>query len=774
MPIFETVLTFVEDSGFIGDVLEAAADIGSDVFTTVGDTYFGLEQLNALNPVDPFFSGLDAAAGAYDTVGNFAGSSGFWDTFSPGSILDSATAAIDKFGGAIDQTLTQGFSALGNFDLAKTLGFAAPVSGLDAADQLLGQQILSASPLSALDAGLGDYASLGNFAGNTLNSALPFNDLIAAGQKVLGQTFNVGNLVKVAASAGPQVVNALFGGGTKGQLAAAVFRTGAGAVSGAINPQVTGPNAGLQLPVSQGTTVFDNSYGGGSAAEYNAINYSIQAQQIQDADAGVSQAQDNFDSQQRTYEAATESLGQATASVEAYDRLLTEPGLSEQEIADITAQRDAAAAQVQEAQYQVQVSQQDLVAAGDQLDNANNQYDQAVASANAQNLSPAQDPTNPAVPVIPTGPAAQNPGAVSPNDTNYLTTAAVNQAAQFIRTAATNVTDVANLPAATVANFRTVLAAAGIDPAADPGATQGIANQLIQQGLPANIANALVSAVNAEAQGLLDSARFQQAARAQQQNPAKTGDWRVRLSLAPGSNYLYNVDSGQGAGILQPLYDSNGVIFPYTPKVDTVYKADYESYNLTHSNYRGYFYKGSYVDNVSVQATFTAQDTAEASYLLAVIHFFRSATKMFYGQDALRGAPPPLVFLSGYGEYQFNNHPCVISSFNYNLPADVDYIRARSSFTNGTNFLLKRDRSSGVASNPLSYALQRLSSVGLPKGAQPERIPPPTLGINNPNYVPTKMDISLTLYPIQSRSQVSKQFSLQNFANGNLLKGGFW
>ena len=121
MPIFETVLTFVEDSGFIGDVLEAAADIGSDVFTTVGDTYFGLEQLNALNPVDPFFSGLDAAAGAYDTVGNFAGSSGFWDTFSPGSILDSATAAIDKFGGAIDQTLTQGFSALGNFDLA--IGF---------------------------------------------------------------------------------------------------------------------------------------------------------------------------------------------------------------------------------------------------------------------------------------------------------------------------------------------------------------------------------------------------------------------------------------------------------------------------------------------------------------------------------------------------------------------------------------------------------------------------------------------------------------------------
>jgi hypothetical protein len=186
------------------------------------------------------------------------------------------------------------------------------------------------------------------------------------------------------------------------------------------------------------------------------------------------------------------------------------------------------------------------------------------------------------------------------------------------------------------------------------------------------------------------------------------------------------------------------------------------------------FYKSSYTDAVSINALFTAQDTSEANYLLAVIHFFRSVTKMFYGQDALRGAPPPLVFLSGLGEYQFNEHPCVVTSFSYNLPDNVDYIRAYSAFPNGTNLLVQRDRFQGVASNPLSYALQRLASVGLTKGALDNRIPPPTLGINNPNYVPTKIDIQLSLLPVQSRSQVSKQFSLQNFANGNLLKGGFW
>jgi hypothetical protein len=245
----------------------------------------------------------------------------------------------------------------------------------------------------------------------------------------------------------------------------------------------------------------------------------------------------------------------------------------------------------------------------------------------------------------------------------------------------------------------------------------------------------------------------------------------VRLRLAPQSNYLYN--DPQCGPVLWPLRNTDGIIFPYTPSIDTAYKANYTPYDLTHSNYRGYFYQGSYVDPVNIKAMFTAQDTAEANYLLAVIHFFRSATKMFYGQDAQRGSPPPLVYLSGLGDFQFSEHPCVIAQFNYNLPNDVDYIRAQSSSSNGTNLQRNRDRQT-IAGNPLSYALQRLATVALPKGAEPVRLPQNTLGLDDPTYVPTKMDINLMLYPIQSREQVSKQFSVKNFANGNLLKGGFW
>ena len=253
------------------------------------------------------------------------------------------------------------------------------------------------------------------------------------------------------------------------------------------------------------------------------------------------------------------------------------------------------------------------------------------------------------------------------------------------------------------------------------------------------------------------------------QYPINT-DWRVTLRLAPGATYLYNAAD---AGLLAPLKTTNGVIFPYTPTISTAYKANYSSYDLTHSNYRGYFYQNSYTDAVNLTASFTAQSTADAAYVLAVIHFFRSVTKMFYGQDAQRGSPPPLVFLSGLGDYQFNNHPCVVSQFNYTLPADVDYISSGSPNNIGLNLQPLQNLYSTTL-NAVSPTVTRLAAAFLPPGAQNALPSPLQALLNTPTYVPTKLDIVLTLFPVQSRSQVSKQFSLKGFANGNLLKGGFW
>jgi len=314
----------------------------------------------------------------------------------------------------------------------------------------------------------------------------------------------------------------------------------------------------------------------------------------------------------------------------------------------------------------------------------------------------------------------------------------------------------------TAEQLNTIAAAQGVDPGDIDFTQVG----------PQQTEAALFAAEAATTAALRDQARQQQTIRAQRQNQAQSTDWRVRLRLAPTSDYLYNApDCGP---VLYPLRDSDGVIFPYTPTIDIGYKANYSHYDLIHSNYRGYFYQNSHIDQIQLKATFTAQDTTEANYLLAVIHFFRSVTKMFYGQDAERGSPPPLTYLSGLGDYQFNEHPCVVTQFNYNLPADVNYVRAQSVLSNGNNLLNARKRQT-VLGNPLSYALQRLTTVGMTKGGLDQTFAPSgSLGADNSTYVPTKMEISLTLLPMQSRAQVSQQFSLRGFANGNLLKGGFW
>jgi hypothetical protein len=282
---------------------------------------------------------------------------------------------------------------------------------------------------------------------------------------------------------------------------------------------------------------------------------------------------------------------------------------------------------------------------------------------------------------------------------------------------------------------------------------------------PATLASAEASRTAAAT----ERARKQQAYIDQQRN-LNNADWRVRLTLAPKSSYLYNV-AQTDAGILEPLRASNGVIFPYTPQIATSYKANYSHYDLTHSNHRGYFYQNSYTDNVVITGTFTAQTLSEANYLLAVIHFFRSVTKMFYGQSPNVGSPPPVCFLNGLGEFQFNKHPVLVTNFSYTLPRDVDYIRTGSA----NNLQLNQNplRAKSNTLNPQLASVQRLANALI---KPPRNTPPPPIqpNTNNPTYVPTKMEIVVTLMPIQSRTQVSREFNLQTFANGHQLRGGFW
>lgn len=309
----------------------------------------------------------------------------------------------------------------------------------------------------------------------------------------------------------------------------------------------------------------------------------------------------------------------------------------------------------------------------------------------------------------------------------------------------------------------------GVDGVAPPTplaiATLSDAPLVSTDEINADIANLQIElpdiAVDSDYAALYDTES--QATQQDQANFEAKEDWRVRLSLAPDAEYLYNA---KDPGILKPLATNggtDGVIFPYTPAISVNYAANYEQTNIVHSNYKLFQYSGSGVDQVSISCTFTAQDEYEANYLLAVIHFFRTMTKMFYGQDEnpKNGTPPPLCYMYGMGGYQFAAHPLAIQGFSYNLPDDVDYIKTTSESPAGAPVPSTTSPSEG-----------RLAGTGVQKGG---RGPSPsfqnTTKTEATTWVPTRIQMTITCVPIMSRNAISNRFSLRDYASGKLVLG---
>jgi len=225
-------------------------------------------------------------------------------------------------------------------------------------------------------------------------------------------------------------------------------------------------------------------------------------------------------------------------------------------------------------------------------------------------------------------------------------------------------------------------------------------------------------------------------------------DWRVKVSLAPKSDIFYNSNN---PGIMSRLRATQGAIFPYTPEISVTHTARYAESKLTHSNYASYFYEGSEVSAINIKGEYTVQTPDEGVYLLAVISFFRSCTKMFFGTQSqkLAGSPPPMVFLSGYGKYYFPDVPCVLTSFQHTMPSDCDYIDVIEDTT-----VFNQDVALSDGSMYKSEAAILAQAV---------------------TRVPVMSAVSITLQPVYSRKTLHEDFNLEKFANGDLLanRGGF-
>ena len=228
-------------------------------------------------------------------------------------------------------------------------------------------------------------------------------------------------------------------------------------------------------------------------------------------------------------------------------------------------------------------------------------------------------------------------------------------------------------------------------------------------------------------------------ARAKWSGRSDKKDWRVRLQVPEGPlTEFFDFDKNP---LLQPLAGSRGMFWPLTPSMVIQHSANYNAMAQTHSNYPFQAYQNSQVDSMNIIGEFPVQNSEDAKHWVATVNFLRTATKMFFGKDegtgkGLKGNPPPILHLFGYGDHMFHKIPVVLNSFNVELRAGIDYISTRQ--------------------NPDGYSTPRTRErMGLPELEEIQ------------TWAPTLSNISVLITPIYSRDSV-KNFSMKKFVNGQL------
>ena len=201
---------------------------------------------------------------------------------------------------------------------------------------------------------------------------------------------------------------------------------------------------------------------------------------------------------------------------------------------------------------------------------------------------------------------------------------------------------------------------------------------------------------------------FQQTGAQVKITPVQQSDWRVRINC--------DFDVLFGANTFSRLKATSGVVWPYLPNITLSTKANYTQVDPTHNNFPFQSYKNSQVEDIQISGEFSCETEDDAAYWIAATTFFRTATKMFYGQGQYAGNPPVICQLTGYGANIFNSVPVIIKSFSVDLKDDVNYVQCNA--------------------------------------------------YGSATWVPIMSTISVTVAPIYNRERLRK-FSLQNFARGN-------
>jgi len=235
-------------------------------------------------------------------------------------------------------------------------------------------------------------------------------------------------------------------------------------------------------------------------------------------------------------------------------------------------------------------------------------------------------------------------------------------------------------------------------------------------------------------------------------------DWRVRLQVPQGSpleTFFFDNNT-----LLEPLKNNRGIFWPLTPAMVIQHSANYNAMEQIHSNYPHFAYQNSQVDQMNIIGEFPVQNAEDAKHWVATINFLRTATKMFFGADQdMKGHPPPILHLSGYGDHMFNKVPVVINTFNVELRAGIDYISTQQGFTPRASKNPEWDKE--LAELGIADGIRQ------PKGTTWEQLAYETYEKTSQTWAPTLSNISVLITPIYSRDSV-KTFSMHKFVRGEL------
>lgn len=142
------------------------------------------------------------------------------------------------------------------------------------------------------------------------------------------------------------------------------------------------------------------------------------------------------------------------------------------------------------------------------------------------------------------------------------------------------------------------------------------------------------------------------------------------------------------SGPLGPILQTGGLVFPYTPTISETLGIKYDSTEIIHSNEAYYAYRST--DNVRIELTnciWTCDTLQNAQYALAALHFFRSYSMMDFGKGRT-GKPPSPMWFSAYGQYAFQNVPCLLERVSsHTWPADIDMVGIPNPGTGSTQLL---------------------------------------------------------------------------------------